>query len=99
MLRTAALPYSLPVEDLCHVLEHTREAWEERLPDPPLEVRVARPRDPSLPAIRYVPSIERARRELGVKVNIPLPEALRRTLAWHQAAGEHSIRPPLRKAS
>ena len=37
-----------------------------------------------LPA-RYVPDITRARTELALTVNYPLPEALRRTLAWHRA--------------
>ncbi len=39
--------------------------------------------DPLFPANRYVPSIERARQELGLKVRVPLAEAVRRTAAWH----------------
>ena len=34
------------------------------------------------PAARYVPSIIRAREELGLKVHISLPEALQRTFRW-----------------
>ncbi len=31
----------------------------------------------------YVPVTGRARRELGLGETVPLPEAIRRTLAWH----------------
>jgi dTDP-glucose 4,6-dehydratase len=53
----------------------------------PLAVR-HKPRcvDSGLPP-RYVPSIERARRELGLDVLVPLGTALRRTLSWHQQQG------------
>jgi dTDP-glucose 4,6-dehydratase len=47
-------------------------------------VRIAKQPDPSVPAPRYVPSIDRARRELGLDVLIPFSEALQRTFAWHQ---------------
>jgi len=33
--------------------------------------------------LRYVPSIVRAQQELGLKVRIPLAEAIRRTYEWH----------------
>jgi dTDP-glucose 4,6-dehydratase len=54
------------------------------LPPQPLAVRHG-PRSAAsgLPP-RYVPSIERARRELGLEVRVPLETALRRTLTWHQ---------------
>lgn len=35
-------------------------------------------------AERYVPSVERAHRELGVSCRIDLAEAIRRTVNWHQ---------------
>jgi dTDP-glucose 4,6-dehydratase len=41
--------------------------------------------DPSVPPPRYVPSIERAKTELGLYPRCPLDEAIRRTLAWHRA--------------
>lgn len=42
-----------------------------------------------LPANRYVPAIDRARKELGLDVWIPLNDALQRSFAWarRQAAG------------
>ena len=39
--------------------------------------------NPAAPLNSYVPSIDRARDELGLSVTIPLDEALRRTAAWH----------------
>lgn len=42
------------------------------------------------PAERYVPSTERARTELGVRMTVDFDEALRRTIAWHRARrGSH----------
>jgi nucleoside-diphosphate-sugar epimerase len=35
------------------------------------------------PLNSYVPAIDRARDELGLRVTIPLPDALRRTAAWY----------------
>ncbi len=35
------------------------------------------------PLNSYVPAIDRAREELGLRVTVPLAEALRRTAAWH----------------
>jgi len=39
--------------------------------------------EPAALANRYVPSIERAGREMQLKVRVPLPEAIRRTARWH----------------
>jgi dTDP-glucose 4,6-dehydratase len=46
------------------------------------DVRVARAAVPGRPAQRYVPSIRRAREELGLDVRIDLDEAIERTLRW-----------------
>jgi len=40
--------------------------------------------DPSKPVSRYVPAIDRAGREFGLREQIPLEEGLRRTLQWHR---------------
>jgi dTDP-glucose 4,6-dehydratase len=42
---------------------------------------------PGGPAERYVPSTERARTELGVRMTVDFQTALRRTIAWHRARG------------
>ena len=57
------------------------------------EVAVAMPREidfsvagvatPGTPVHRYVPSTARARQELGLRAEVPLGEAIRRTYAWH----------------
>jgi dTDP-glucose 4,6-dehydratase len=42
---------------------------------------------PGAAGARYVPSIERAERELGLRVRVPLPDALRRTYDFYRGAG------------
>lgn len=49
-------------------------------------ITVLRSADPSLPPARYVPSITRAAKELGLHPRCALDEAIARTLAWHRAA-------------
>lgn len=39
---------------------------------------------PGEPRRRYVPSVERAKRELGVRVRVSLDEAIERTARWHE---------------
>lgn len=41
----------------------------------------------SNPVNWYVPDTGRARSELGLKINVPLGEALKRTISWHQYHG------------
>ena len=38
---------------------------------------------PGTPLNSYVPAVDRAREELGLRVKVALPEALRRTARWH----------------
>ncbi len=47
-----------------------------------ISVQIASTLAPSAPAHRYVPSTARAREELGLQVQVPLREAIRRTEAW-----------------
>ncbi len=50
-------------------------------------VEIQQAPDPARPASWYVPDISRARKELGLDVWISEEDAVRRTLAWHRAAG------------
>ncbi|HVO44943.1 MAG TPA: NAD-dependent epimerase/dehydratase family protein [Steroidobacteraceae bacterium] len=52
--------------------------------DPAMKVYIARQPDPGHAPERYVPSTQRAQRELGLVVHIGLEEAIRRTVAWHR---------------
>ena len=50
------------------------------------DVIIARAPEPGRPPQRYVPSLRRARAELGLDVLIGLDEAIARTVAWHRRA-------------
>jgi dTDP-glucose 4,6-dehydratase len=54
--------------------------------EPPVPVQVACVRQPCKPAERYVPNIDRARNELGLRAYISLADAIRRTAAWTHPA-------------
>lgn len=51
--------------------------------NPNIEIRVAKSAQPSAPIQRYVPSVQRAKNELGLSPGIALPDAIRRTADWH----------------
>lgn len=51
---------------------------------PGAPVRIAGRRADYAGRLRYVPSIERAKADLGLRVDTPLDEAIRRTAAWHR---------------
>ena len=62
-----------------------------RLAQPPADVRIERPSPaPASSPPRYVPSIRRAQRELGLNVFVDLDDALARTWTWMQERGEAS---------
>lgn len=75
-------PYNVGSDESLSILEIAQSA--AAVAPQPVEVRVAQAADPSRPVARYVPSIDRACQELGLKVEIPFADALRRTLAWHR---------------
>jgi dTDP-glucose 4,6-dehydratase len=52
--------------------------------DPKIEIVVARKAEPGKPAERYVPSIDRAREELGLEPWIAAADGVRRTADWHR---------------
>jgi dTDP-glucose 4,6-dehydratase len=51
---------------------------------PRAEVKILRPPISGQPPQVYVPSTERARRELGLRETVSLPDAISRTIAWHR---------------
>lgn len=53
-----------------------------------VEVVIASAPRHGAPAERYVPSTERARKELGLREVVPLPEALARTIGWCRSGVE-----------
>ena len=55
------------------------------LAHPPLAVSIAQAPTPGKAPAQYVPSTARARDELGLRETVPLAEALRRTLDWHNS--------------
>jgi nucleoside-diphosphate-sugar epimerase len=54
-----------------------------------LDIHVAKEATPGADVARYVPSVDRARRLLGLNENVDLQEAIRRTAAWYVAEGKH----------
>jgi len=52
---------------------------------PGAAVEIAQSPKPGVPPARYVPCVDRARKELGLEVRIPLDEAIRRMFDWHRA--------------
>jgi nucleoside-diphosphate-sugar epimerase len=55
---------------------------------PPIDVRIAGRASSDRPPDRYVPGTARARAELGLSQTIALPDAIRRTTAWHRQPGK-----------
>jgi len=53
--------------------------------DPPVVVSILGRRKPAAAAERYIPSTQRAERELGLAQHISTSDAIRRTIAWHKA--------------
>jgi len=51
---------------------------------PGMEIGIAQSAVPGAPVHRYVPSTLRAEKQLGLQEDIPLREAIRRTVAWHR---------------
>jgi nucleoside-diphosphate-sugar epimerase len=47
------------------------------------DVQILQPRSKDAPLRQYVPSIDKARQELGLECEISLEDAVRRTVAWH----------------
>lgn len=56
-----------------------------QLSDSPPSVEIANTSPSAAPPSYYVPSVERARRELGLNVDTDFPTALARTFRWHRS--------------
>ena len=81
----AGRAYNVGSED-AKTISQTAQAVATQF-SPASPVVIARAPTPGQAADRYVPSVARAREELGLDVWIGLDEALRRTLEWHRAVG------------
>lgn len=68
--------------DAVSVAELARMVGEEV--NPRCAVEIAGKAEPGAPRQQYVPSVEKAERELGLRAWIGLREAIRRTAAWHR---------------
>lgn len=80
LVRGAPLrPYNVGSDEAVSIAELAGRV--ARLASSPVEVSIRQPAS-GLPAQRYIPSIERARGELGLEVWVGLDAALRRTFAW-----------------
>lgn len=56
----------------------------------PAEVEIRGRAVAGAPVDRYVPCTDRAREELGLRVTVPLEEAIDRTIGWHREGGNRS---------
>jgi dTDP-glucose 4,6-dehydratase len=66
---------ALTIADLAHVVA--------TIFTPTVSVTIAKPSSPQTAAERYVPSVARARSELGLQQHISLSEGIRRTARWY----------------
>jgi nucleoside-diphosphate-sugar epimerase len=66
---------AINIRDLAHTVTATL--------DPALAIDIAKTPTPGASPAQYVPSTQRAQKLLGLKQHISLPEAIRRTAAWH----------------
>ena len=76
-----ARAYNVGSEHACTIADAARLTAATL--NPRLPIRIDGSPDPNAPRNSYVPATERARTELGLVQRIDLPEALRRTAAWH----------------
>jgi dTDP-glucose 4,6-dehydratase len=79
----AERPYNVGSDQEISVEELARCVVSNAAPGTAIEI--AQTPRPGAPPARYVPSIDRARNELGLEVKVPLDEAIRRMFEWHRA--------------
>jgi dTDP-glucose 4,6-dehydratase len=79
----SARPYNIGSPEAVTILDLARTVAQVTAPQTPIEIAT----EPKLgiPAARYVPCTRRAETELSLFPQIPLPDAISRTLNWHQS--------------
>jgi dTDP-glucose 4,6-dehydratase len=77
--------YNVGSEEAITIAETARAVATALPPEVPVEI-AGNPNRPGA-ANRYVPSTGRARQELGLRCEVSLADAIRRTYAWCQARG------------
>ena len=82
----ACHPYNVGSEEAFSIAELAEEV--RRLVNPSAAVRIACRASLNSSAQHYVPSTERARKELGLGQVIGLAQSLQRTAAWHTEISE-----------
>jgi dTDP-glucose 4,6-dehydratase len=76
--------YNVGSEEIVSIAELAQRTAACFQPSPVVEI--ACKALPGAQPSRYVPSTQRAREELGLRQTVGLNDALRRTIAWHEAA-------------
>lgn len=85
-----ARPYNVGSNEAISIRDLAYKVRERAGTDNPVHLQGTP--DPGIPYSRYVPSIERAKRELGLNLLTPLDDAISRTLAWHRGGRTTSVR-------
>ncbi len=78
-----ARPYNVGSDQEVSIAELAHRVVENGAPG--VSIGIAQPAQAGVPPARYVPSVDRAREELGLEVKISLDEAIRRMFDWHRA--------------
>jgi nucleoside-diphosphate-sugar epimerase len=77
--------YNVGSDEILSTAELARAVAGEVSPAPEVIIQSQQPQGPQN---IYLPNVTRAREELGLRVTVPLREAIRRTLAFHRKSSE-----------
>ena len=75
-------PYNVGSDEAISISELAHSVADAVVPS--LNVKILKEPAPGIPAKRYVPSVERARREFGLELRFDLRECIERTLRWYR---------------
>jgi dTDP-glucose 4,6-dehydratase len=81
---TPGTAYNVGSETEVNIAQAAREVASAF--EPPIEVRIAAAPVPGHLPERYVPSVSRARNELGLRTHVEFPDAVKRTARWMRSA-------------